>query len=772
MAKQKVIKICDYLIEAGILAIVFLVPVYFAFIYRDYSVFSLDKTVLFRILVEVLLLLNLIKLAINKAILIYIRKKHLLLVFLFFLAFAIASIFSIDPHTSFWGSYWRQQGLFTYLHYFLFFIIVAINVNNKVKIERIINAILSASLFVAIFGIIQWLGLDNFPWHKRVPIGGRVTSTIGQPVFLGSYLILVVFLTIYKIIISKRFLTRFFLILLFALQILCLTFTYTRGAWLSFIAGVLLAVFLYFLLIKKEKAAKIIIKFSAAVLVIFLTFGILININPDRSFSKFFTSRVKSIIDFNAGSLAMRLKYWPAGLDAFSQSPIIGYGPENQQQVLVSYYDPTWSVFETINSSPDRAHNELLELLLAGGILLAGLYLWIILYIFIKGISYLNKLEGQDKWLLFFLLVSFFSYQFSLLSSFSVIETSVYFWLYLAIIFIMFNNYQSENLLDLTRVKKIYFPVWMSIFLFSSIGIVYFVVYYNINNVRADYYFRQARISFSKSDYSNMLNNYVLAMNLNSKEEFYPWFFVNDSLESLNKIKHEDYRKSVLGYIQNNLKIDEMYNSNYSEMIRQAKVLTLMGKYTDKKHFTEAEKIYQGLVKISPYMPDTYKSWGLMYIYAENYKKALTIYNTALSMLPDLNNAYLNKEHRNEINEYIVHIYQNMAYCYYKLDNIDSQRAYYQKIINIDPYKLDIYKNIADTYYQQGDLSQAIWYNKRVYMLNPKDYNWPLAIALLYQERGDNVQALEYAEKALELAPGNEQIKKLRDDLQKNSQDI
>ncbi len=84
MAKQKVIKICDYLIEAGILAIVFLVPVYFAFIYRDYSVFSLDKTVLFRILVEVLLLLNLIKLAINKAILIYIRKKHLLLVFLFF----------------------------------------------------------------------------------------------------------------------------------------------------------------------------------------------------------------------------------------------------------------------------------------------------------------------------------------------------------------------------------------------------------------------------------------------------------------------------------------------------------------------------------------------------------------------------------------------------------------------------------------------------------------------------------------------------------------
>jgi len=766
MAKQRIIKICDYLIEIGILAIIFLVPVYFAFIYRDYSVFSLDKTVVFRILVEFLVILSLVKLTISKAVLIYIRKKHLLLVFLFFLAFAISAIFSINPHTSFWGSYWRQQGLFTYLHYFLLFIIVVINVNSKEKINRIIIIILLSSLFVSVFGIQQWLGLDNFPWHRKVPIGGRVTSTMGQPVFLGNYLMLIVFLTIYKIIISRRFFKRFFLILLFALQILCLIFTYTRGAWLSFIAGILLAVFLYFLLIKKEKAAKIIIKFSAAVLVIFLVFGILININHDWGFSRFFTSRVKSIIDFNAGSLAMRLRYWPASIDAISKKPIIGYGPENQQQILVSYYDPAWSIFEIINSSPDRAHNELLELLLAGGILLAAVYLWIILYIFIKGIGRLNKLEGQDKLLLFFLLISLFSYQFSLLSSFSVIETSVYFWLYLAIIFIMFNNYQSENLLDLTRVKKIYFPVWLSIFLFSSIGIVYFVIYCNINNIRADYYFRQARISFSKSDYSNMFNNYVLAMNLNNREEFYKWFFVNDSLESLDKVKHEDYCKSVLEYIQNNLKINKISNNNYSDMMIQAKVLTLMGKYTDKKHFIEAEKIYQGLVKISPYMPDTYRSWGLMYLFADDYKKALTIYNIALSVLPDLDSRYLNKEHRNEINDYLVHIYQNMAYCCYKLDNTDSQRAYYQKIISLNPYRLDIYKSIANTYHQQGDLNQAIWYNKRGMMLSPTDYTWQLAIALLYQEQENEDKALEYAEKALELAPENKQVKKLIDDLQ------
>ena len=764
MVKQKVIKICDYLIEIGILAIVFLIPIYFAFIYKDYSVFSLDKIAVFRILVEILIILSLTKLAINKKLSIFIRKKYLLIVLLFFLTAIIATLFSVDSHNSFWGSYWRQQGLFTYFHYFLFFIIIAININKKEKIERIINVILLSSFFVAIFGITQWLGLDNFPWHKKVPIGGRITSTMGQPVFLGNYLVLVSFLTVYKIIIVKQFLKRFSLILLLFLQILCLIFTYTRGAWLGFIFGILLSVFLYFFLIKKEKIIKTISKLIIIVLIIFFSILAIVNINPDCHFSKFFASRVKSITDFKAGSLAMRVKYWEASLDAISKSPIIGYGFENQQQVFVSYYQPDWSIYETINSTPDKAHNELLELLLTGGALLAFSYLFIIISIFVKGIKTINNLDKQNRLLCFFFFVSFFSYQFALLSSFSVIETNIYFWLYLAIILIIFNNYKQENLINLTKIKKIYYPAILSAFILCSISAIYLIIFYNINSVRADYHFRKARISFSKNDYTSMLNNYVTALNLNDKEEYYKWFFVNDLLESLDKIKSEDYRKVALEYMQNNLMQNKVCN-NYSRTIKRAKALTMMGKYIDKKYFIEAERVYQDLVKISPYMPDTYKSWGLMHIYAEDYDKALIIYKTALSILPDLDVSIIYTEHINEINNYLINIYQDMAFCYFKLNNAEMQKKYYEKILKLDPYKLDIYKSIANIYYQQGDLNQAIWYNKRGYMLNQQ--NWILAfdIALLYQEYGDKVNALEYAGKALELALENEQIKQFIKDL-------
>jgi tetratricopeptide (TPR) repeat protein len=451
---------------------------------------------------------------------------------------------------------------------------------------------------------------------------------------------------------------------------------------------------------------------------------------------------------------------------AISQSPLIGYGLENQHEVLVSFYNPDWSVYEDINTAPDRAHNLILDLLLEGGVVMLIIYIIFIVFILIRGIRYLIKGSSRKiNWLLFFLVVGIVSYHFSLLFSFPIVETNVLFWLYIGTILMLINNYKKSIIVDFRKFKNIYFVLFIYFALVLGSFAVYFVID-NVNSLRADYYFKKAGANYIiKKDYIQMFNNYVLALNLNSKEEYYRWYYINDSMESLEKVDSDDYRKNVLNYIKTLRAIDEERKDNFPRLFVKAKVYTMLGKYEDKRYFKEAEGLYEKLISISPLFPDSYRSWGHMYYLSEDYEKAVTIYNTALLVLPDINNPYLNNTHRKLINNFRVDIYEKMILCYEKLNDVNSQRKYYQAIISINPYRLDVYKKIADLYYQQGDFDKAIWYNKRGYMLNPNDYAWPFAIALLYEERGDKEKALEYAERALELVPDNDKIQDFINDL-------
>ncbi len=129
--KQKIANILDKAIETILMAIIILIPLYFTFLYKDNSIFNVPKAAVFRILVEIGLILYLIKVLIEKKISIFAEKKHFLLISAFFIALLIATVFSIDQHNSFWGSYFRQQGLYTYLHYFAFAFLITATIKSR-----------------------------------------------------------------------------------------------------------------------------------------------------------------------------------------------------------------------------------------------------------------------------------------------------------------------------------------------------------------------------------------------------------------------------------------------------------------------------------------------------------------------------------------------------------------------------------------------------------------------------------------------------------------
>ncbi len=720
---NKIIKIIDRVIEGLIYLIVAIIPLYFAILYRDFSVFSLDKTVVFCLGVEAIIVFWVLRIIIARKLSFYAHKTSLV-VLPFIIFYIIACLVSIDPGVSFWGSYWRQQGLFVYLHYFMFFLVLISSIREKQKIIRIGRVIIFSSLLVSIYGIVQWVGLDFLPWNYTIPVGGRVTSTFGQPVFLSNYLVLTIFLTLYYIVNSLRKI-RFIYITIFILQFFCLYITYTRGAWLAFIFGTMLL--LYYRFFKDQPKRSFLIKIITPIIVLSSLAILIMNLIPQEAYERgVYKSpllRIRNALDLNTGSLAMRKRYWQAGVDLAAQKPIIGYGPESQHSLLVRYYKPDWSVYEKINTSPDRVHNELIDILVNGGFLLFFSYLSIIGIILYKGGQYLKKIKNPEKSVFFYIYVGFISYQIAIFSSFSSIETNVFFWLYLSWIFLILNSFKEKSLVIFNNIGK-RFNIYLFLLFFILVIGIGFLARLNVNQVRADYFFRKAKISFSENRYPDMFDDYSRVLDLNPYEAYYKWFFIFDALQTLPHIDSLEYRLEVIDLVDQAYSEYESQNDNYDKLFIKGSINTAKGQYVDALYYKKADEIYDQLVKLSPYMPNSYKQWGDMLRQSGDNDRAIAAYNQGLSVLPSIENKYLNQEHRGQIKAFMLGLYHSLAKTYHTQGDIANAKQYYLKILKINPMLTHVYLFLGELYEDNQDYKEAKWYYSRGAGLEPNNDIW------------------------------------------------
>jgi tetratricopeptide (TPR) repeat protein len=391
----------------------------------------------------------------------------------------------------------------------------------------------------------------------------------------------------------------------------------------------------------------------------------------------------------------------------------------------------------------DRAHNLILDLLLQGGFFYLMFYLLFLFYIFY--ILFKVILKNKKQSLILFLLISLISYNVALLSSFSVTETDILFYLILAFIFLSLNKNNNKIILSFS---KLYYIIVFLIFI-----LIYFSIVNSINAIKADYYFRLARQSFSKKNYVEMFNNYFEVFHYNNKPVIYKWFFANDTLFSMTEIQSNE----ALVYISSLIDTKKL-NKNFDEKYAEATIYKVLGKNVNERYYEKSGKLFKELTSESSLLPDLYKSWGDVYYLSGDYEKATIIYNIAINLLPNLDNKYLNREHKGDIIKFQIEVYRMMATCYDKLKEKEESLSKYLEIIRLDPYQIYIYRKIADIYYAQGDIKTTINLNKRAYMLDDDNFGWPLAIAMLYDELGDDEESFKYVEKAINLSPGNKEV--------------
>ncbi len=764
-------KILNLLIEINYLAIVFFTPIFFALFLKTNNAFELNKIILFKILVLVLLLLTIIKIIINfnKNILKNLfsnimLNKYLFIILLFLIVLCLSTIFSIDPQTSFNGLYTRQEGLVSYLFYFLFFILLIINVKNNKQIKKIINISVFSSLVVCIYGLIQASGNDPFVWIESTKI--RITSTLGQPNMLASYLLLVIPLNIYLLISNKKLVLKIIYFIILISQLLCLFFTYSISGFIGFIFGIIIVgiFYLYFNKIKFKKNIKV-EKISRLLILCFLIlfFGLLIINFQNNSILK---SKLNNLFNPNAGSTSARIDFWKASLKAISKKPLLGYGLETQGDVLFKYYDKSWGIHSNVNVMPNRAHNLFLDILLTSGII--GLLAYLaLLYLFLKLILR-NIKNNNHKKLNFAILLSIVCYLISLMFNFSFVVGEIYFWLLFAIIIILselkIDNQQKNLDIKFKHSKYKFFIDFTSkslLIIVISI-IIYFPIKNQIKILIADYYWREIRTArFINNDFFTVYVIYGYLNDLNVKNDYYKkqyalliinWIDELDQYGKVYRLTGDKILREILPQIKEN---------NFNNNLTRAKI------YGFLKNYYEAEKIFKKNIEISPDLPKNYYELALMYYKKQDYNLAIENYKIALSNLPDLDNQYINTKHKNIVEQLINKYYIGIGDSYLSKEDFKNAESYYKLGLGKKKNNILAYKKLSELNIKQDNFSQAIEYNKEAMKKAQYDYVWPLEIAKIYKKIGEKQKALEYAQKAMALNHINEEINSLVNELNK-----
>ena len=251
---------CDKLLEAGWLAALVVAPLFFN-VYSS-RVFEPDKATLVRSLALVMIGAWIVKqLEISwragaaqsedaatprRAPLaealrsIWRDNPFALPVFAIVVTYVIATIFSLVPDISLWGSYQRLQGTYSTFSYIAISVIAASTLRTRAQLDRAVNTILVVSFPIAFYGLLQHFRLDPLPWGGDTV--DRVAANMGNSIFVAAYLIMAVPLAIARWLETLARATRNRASRAYTIGMVALVLAVLTGLWtLDFTLGLTLA---------------------------------------------------------------------------------------------------------------------------------------------------------------------------------------------------------------------------------------------------------------------------------------------------------------------------------------------------------------------------------------------------------------------------------------------------------------------------------------------------------------------------------------------------
>ena len=283
------------------------------------------------------------------------------------------------PATAFFGRFYRLEGFAVWLAYgALFFALLRWLLLSR-RESAIADVMLLAALVPAAYAIMQSYGLD---FYSAPGSEVRATSTLGNPVFLGGYLAVMLPAAVARCRIPlDRSLERVVWTALALLQAVALLLTQSRGAIVAAVIG--LAVLGVVIAARERKRTWLMS--AGGLLAVCLMVVVSVNfVAPVRGLAQFIPGLDRLLFDLgpnatlvtrlSSRSIVSRLGTWQAGIDAFSEASVprklFGYGPESAQPYYYPHIPASVMSAEDFRTTEnfDRLHADVLDMILNFGI--------------------------------------------------------------------------------------------------------------------------------------------------------------------------------------------------------------------------------------------------------------------------------------------------------------------------------------------------------------------------------------------------------------------
>jgi O-antigen ligase len=257
-------------------------------------------------------------------------------VMLFFLSFAISTFSGVDWYRSFWDNHERMLGLFTVLHYFLYYLVLSTVFPTWKEWRPLLYVLLGAGMIVMFLGIVQKID----PEYLLNRGSDRVASTLGNAIYYSGYGLFLFFLgaMLFFVDYTQR---RVWSMLAAGASIIGFVGIFlggTRGTMIGGFFGILVVSVLYAICLREYPRTRraVFSLIGVGVLLVVLLF-----VNRQTTFvsglpglGRLLNTDIAHIGDNT------RVMAWGVAIDAWKEKPLLGWGPNNFYYAFNKYYRP------------------------------------------------------------------------------------------------------------------------------------------------------------------------------------------------------------------------------------------------------------------------------------------------------------------------------------------------------------------------------------------------------------------------------------------------
>lgn len=705
------------------------------------SPFHFGKIILFRSLVDILLVLYVMLVLIDRS---FLPKgsKIFWAVTIFTAVYGLTTLTSHSFYQSFWGTLERMGGWFSFFHFWLYFVILMSVFRTRKDWFDLIKVVVIASALSAIYGFLQ---MTNWDWI--IGSGGRerIFGTIGNAALFAGYEIFNVFLAlllVFKPDLSKN--QKYFYGAIGLLDLLAIFATVVRGSILGMVVATIVFVLIYPSVgvgYKKIRRALFWLLALAIAVEIILVFSHNTSFVQNNNY-------LKRISDVSPQTYTVdtRIWAWQAGIDGWNDSAktmLVGWGPENFNIPFSIHFNPNFYNGPGSETLFDRAHNMFVEILVTMGAIGLLSYLFVFIALFGFLIKSLRSSSSKEQRVYSAIIISGLvayiihnAFIFDTSANLLMFFTTMGFVGWMSTV----DSSASTTSKPTSNAKAANYSLVFTVGFIMAVVAIVLIYTTDVEPTLANYATTRGIVASWNNDPNLAVTKFKEALSYGNVEGEYEIRnrFAQYVIENYSQFTPKEAANQVVLFAIEGVKQNLTFKDDYLPLLYLSRAYILLGQSDPKSPYNDIALQYsQKALDISPTFVRTYFEVAQAYLNKKDYDNAIVAFKKAVDLNPKVGIAYwywgATELERGNIDQGLVLVNDAMDRGYYpdeagfnKLLSIYVARndfvkvvAIYEKLVASYPTKAQYHASLAAAYVKVGKIDEAVAQARVATQLDP-----------------------------------------------------